>query len=200
MAENIANNLKWSGEPIFPGSTVVVFLDEGASGATLGYYGTLRGVCSSTMASNAHAPDRWYYWIHVPALEQLIAVEARNFLVLRDVDGQPRALPPEEVARLDAAIEPCELKFDCLVAPDNRELFGRYRFGICERGLFHFRKCDQVEPTYRLVLPVEGKHAGRSKLTFQVPGRQVLDRSYVLRMLVAVLGCTMPRDTTVVSN
>jgi hypothetical protein len=184
-------------EPILPGTTVAVFLGDDASAATVGYYGTLRGVCESTMAASDKRPQLWHYRIHVPALGGEITLPSCKFLVLQDSDGEPRLLPPADVARLEAAVEPCHLKFACPVANDNEELYGRFRFGLCNRGLFHFRKSDQRSPTYRLRLPVRGRHAGRTKLTFEVPAQLVLDQSYVLRTLVMILGCTMPSDSEV---
>jgi len=184
-------------EPIPPGTSVVVFLGDDPSHATAGYRGTLLGVCHTTVAASARSPGLWRYRIHVPALGGELIIPASRFLVPHCRDGNPILVLPEDVARLEAAVEPCQLDFACPVCRDNNELYGKFRFGLCHRGLFHFRKVDQPHPTYRLRFPVRGKHEGRAKLSYYVPAYVVLDQLYVVHSLVMILGCATPDDSAV---
>jgi hypothetical protein len=176
-------------EPIPPGTRVAVFLNEAASGAVLGYYGTLLGVSPVTMRFNANIPERWQYRIQVPALRETILCKSDTFLVTRNLDGHTELVSAMEVARFEIMDTPWELQFACPVHNDNHELYGVYRFGASGRGLFHFRKCDRVQPSYKFRLGSRpyGRNLGR--LTFQVPAHEVLSRNYVLREMTAVLGC-----------
>jgi len=185
------DHVKRHTEPIAPGTRVAVFLDEGASGGTLGHYGTLLGVCASTMASSGNR-DRKYYRIHVPALGRVIALESTHFLIIRDTNGESQLLSPAEIAHLDEVIEPCELEFESPVSDDNNELYGHYRFGLWQRGWFHFRKHEHPQPSYQLGMPIAGKHEGRAMLRYRIPANEILDRGYVLRTLASVLGCSIP--------
>lgn len=185
------------GEPIPPGTSVAVFLGDDPSQATSGYQGTLLGVCHTTMAASARSPGLWFYRVHVPALGRELVVPASRFLVPQYRDGEPILVLPEEVVRLESAVEPCRLDFACPVASENQELYGKFRLGRCHRGLFHFRKADQPHPTYRLRLPVGGKHEGRAKVNINVPAHIVLDQLYVLHTLVMILGCATPNELAV---
>src|SRR5262245_39045856 len=51
--------------PLLPGQAVAVFPYDAASGATLGYYGTVTCVDFDTVRSNPHFPDAWRYWVSV---------------------------------------------------------------------------------------------------------------------------------------
>ena len=160
-----------------------MFLNNAASGATLGYYGTLLGTRGQRMTS---------YWVYVPALDQVVKVPAANILLI----GPDKLEPISEVeSAWQVANQKWEIEFECPLEPDNSELRGTYRIGSQLTGKFHFVKRNQSHPTYQFAIPAQG-NVGRGKLKYVVPADCALNREVVMHALSEILGVELPPTPT----
>jgi hypothetical protein len=158
---------------------VAVFLNDAASGATLGYYGTIVGIRGKRMPS---------YWVHVPALDRVLRVSEADILVLRADKLEPLS---DVASAWCLEYEKWEIEFESPLGPDNDELRGKYRIGGRLKGRFHFLKRNQSYPTYQFAIPAQG-NLGKGNLNYCVPAKGVLDRAFVMHALSEILGVGLP--------
>jgi hypothetical protein len=92
--------------PISPGQRVAVFLDEQASGTTLGYYGTVVSIREDAC-----------YAVYVPFFSRTILVRECNLI----------AAALDEAANNAQSVDSLEIRFETLPQPDNHELKGAFR-------------------------------------------------------------------------
>lgn len=163
-----------------PRQIVVVFENNSASGATLGYYGTVVEVLSRSVNAHPNNPARWKYVIHIPFLN--------GTRVLRGAD----LIPTDDTAASDIALGPaCEVQFDSDDSADHDALSGRYRLAK-QTGwtAFKFSRSTCATPTFRLELPVAHGNSGSGRLRCHVPMDVALNKAFVLRVLSDVCGGT----------
>jgi hypothetical protein len=176
-------------ETIPPGSRVAVFLGDSSSQATIGYHGTLLGICPGVMGRNPRSPRSWQYYVELPTLGRVIEVAAVDLLVACDHEGRTVMVAADSLVRQEDAFEPREVQFFSPVEDDNEELYGRYRFGMSERGAFYFKKRDQRLPAFQLRLRGQLFHRSRVRIYYDVPSHERLDREFVMNALADVIGC-----------
>ncbi|HZN32483.1 MAG TPA: hypothetical protein VFB80_01645 [Pirellulaceae bacterium] len=164
-----------------PRYRVAVFPNNAASGATIGYYGTMLGICSTRRCS---------YWVYLPALDDIIEVRGIDLLVVG-----PSALEPISEAEQEWLISErrWDVTFYTPIAEDNAELCGSYRIGTRERGTFKFQKRDQSAPTWQFTIPTYASPC-RAHLRYLIPARHALNRDTVMAALAAVLDVEPPED------
>jgi hypothetical protein len=163
-----------------PRQVVVVFENNSASGATLGYYGTVVEVLPSSVNAHPDDPARWKYVIHIPFLN--------GTRVLRGVD----LIPTDESVATDLNLGPaCEVQFDDHASASRVALSGRYRLAN-QTGwtVFQFSRSTCATPTFRLALPAPHGKSGSGRLTCRVPMDLELNQAFVLRVLGDVCGKT----------
>ncbi len=163
-----------------PRQVVVVFDNNSASGATLGYYGTVVEVLPRSVNAHPNNPARWEYVIHMPFLN--------GTRVLRGAD----LIPTDETAASDMALGPaCEVQFDSDESAGHDALSGRYRLAK-QTGwtVFNFSRSTCATPTFRLALPAAHGKSGSGRLTCRVPMDTELNQAFVLRVLGDVCGRT----------
>jgi hypothetical protein len=163
-----------------PRQVVVVFDNNSASGATLGYYGTVVEVVSSSVNAHASNPARWKYVINIPFLN--------DTRVIRGAD----LIPTDETAAPDIALGPaCEVQFDSDASAGHDALSGRYRLAK-QTGwtVFRFKRSTCRTPGYRLAIPAAHGNSGSGRLTCYVPMDAELNQAFVLRVLGDVCGRT----------
>jgi hypothetical protein len=152
---------------IVPGQRVAVFLDEQASGATVGYYGTV----VATRGESA-------YRVHVPFLARTIEVNPYQLIVAELSDAN---------ARVIQSVDALEVRFEAEVEPDNRELKGTFRRRGGPWHYFHFQRTAQPAPSYEFRLSVVPRMA-EGALTYSVPESCFLSRGYAVAALLEIIG------------
>jgi hypothetical protein len=169
-----------------PGQGVVVFTDDAASGATLGYYGTVVEFDGKSVERHPARSDRWKYVVYVPFLNSNCRVRASHLIATSD------SWPAE------SAIGPAyELQFERPPDTDSGTLSGRYRLaGSADWNEFRFSKSDASAPHFQFAMPVSIWCTRPGTLRFFVPCDETLDRDYVLRALGQICGTTEWRDVT----
>lgn len=168
-----------------PGQIVAVFTDDAASGATLGYFGT---VIELNRQSVVARPERWHDWKYVVYIPQLNA----NYLIRAG-----HLIPTNQVQSIDRIGPASELQFDREPNADNRVVSGRYRIGgRATWNRFQFVKTDDAFPSFQISMPVSLEADGASKLVYLVPEVEVLDRRYVIHGLKQICGEASWRDVT----
>ena len=154
-----------------PGQLVLVFMENDASGATLGYYGTVVAVETASVDKHPGQPERWAYRVYLPSLNADYRIKARHLIATDEFD------PVENLGPR------CELHFDGPPGSDNLSISGRYRLAGCATwSAFAFEKSLAASPTFQLSRPVRPPDAPCS-LHFSVPPDTELDRDYVIRAL-----------------
>lgn len=171
-------------EPLQPRTLVVVFKESPESGATLGYYGTITRVLNSSVVRHPEQPDWWIYRVFLPHFNRHFDIPARQLIATANVD-------PTEPSRDPV----CELQFDSRPNADNDEIHGAYRLPSRDWDFFDFRKSDQSAPTYQLSMPLELPRKRASKLSYQIPSTEVLDRDYVLRAIGEIIGVELSKSS-----
>ncbi len=163
-----------------PRQIVVVFENNSASGATLGYYGTVVEVLPRSVNAHPNNPARWKYVIHIPFLN--------DTRVIRGAD----LIPTDEMAASDIALGPaCEVQFDRDASAGNESLAGRYRLARQTTWTaFEFIRTTCATPEYRLALPAVYGKSGSGRLRCRVPMDAELNQAFVLRVLGDVCGRT----------
>jgi hypothetical protein len=156
-----------------------VFLNDAASGATLGYYGTALENLSQRPASCS---------VYVPALDRVLKVSRSEILVI----GSDKSVPLSDAEKTWLANQQLQIEFDSPIDSDNREIHGKYRIGSRLKGRFHFLKRNQLHPTYRLAIPSQGDMR-KGKIEYFVPAERVLNREAVMSALAEIL-CVEPPD------
>lgn len=156
-----------------------MFLNDAASGATLGYYGILLGGQGRRLSSCS---------VYVPALDRVLNVPESDMLVI----GPDESAWISEVESAWLADQEMEIQFESPLSADNREIFGKYRIGSRLKGKFHFLKRNQPRPTFRLAIPSQGDMR-KGKIEYFVPTDHVLNREAVMSALAEIL-CVEPRD------
>jgi hypothetical protein len=165
-----------------------VFLNDAASGETLGYYGVLLG----------RSESRWY-WVRVPAIGRVIKLSGADILVFQD--GVLRLIDEVDLDLLDSpaaaqraaqsgsewrpASQKWVIAFETSPQQDNAELRGEFRVGAEDKGKFEFRKRAQSKATYSFSMPATS--CGRGRLRYFVPADCVLNRDYVMLALAEIL-------------
>jgi hypothetical protein len=158
------------------GQRVAVFLDDHASGATLGYYGTFVGA--------RLGPGLTYtYLVSVPFLGRVIAVDSLDVFVCPI--EQPAA---EEPAQYRPDLAPVMVRFLDPLKSDNDEIKGFYRVGEQDWEHFMFVKTAISHIRYEYTAPVEGPELKEGLLYYEVPRQARLDRQFVIRSLTEFLG------------
>jgi hypothetical protein len=161
-----------------PGQRVAVFPTDAASGATLGYYGTVVKVFFQTVRAHPSDPSRWMYGVYVPAIRDEVELKG----------GDVVALGP---AAEEGVEDGLAVRFETLPGVDNDELQGVFRPLRGDWGYFQFRKRRQPQASYQLRAPVIGPCSiGEGVLVYNVPCEQRLDRCFVLQALAQVMGTT----------
>jgi len=164
-----------------PRYRVAVFLNDAASGATLGYFGMLLGVRSRRQHT---------YSVHIPALDQVVEVHQADLLVV----GQDELhLLSEAESAWYLAEQKWEVQFESPLEQDNVEVWGSYRIGTREKGRFVFKKRIQSVPTFRFTIPAQGS-PGMGKLQYFVPADCALNRNSVMLALSEILDVELPAD------
>lgn len=100
----------------------------------------------------------------------------------------------EAIVQQEDAFEPREIEFLSPLANDNDELYGKYRFGMTERGMFYFRKRDVSQPSFQLRMRGQILQRSRVRIYYEVPAHERLDREYVMNALATIVGCPLPRQ------
>lgn len=167
-------------EPYQPHQRAIIFRDDLASGATLGYHCTIIRVRTRSVRRYPNRPDRWVYRVFVPYFNTHMDVVSYDLFVTGVIDTAN--LPPEPPPKRPAY----ELRFDSQMAEDNHEIQGAYRSPGREWVRFSFCKCDQPVSDYQLSLQVDGFQIGAGRLGYNVPMTERLDRRFVLRALAEI--------------
>jgi hypothetical protein len=150
-----------------PGQRVAVFQDEQASGATLGYYGTV--VAAHTNGT---------YRVFVPFYSRTIEVCGADLIA---------AGPGVLKEGVTQAVDRLEIRFECELLPDNRELKGTFRRKGGPWHFFHFKRSDRMTPSYEFRLRVSPPSA-EGALTYSVPKSCYLSRGYAVAALAEFAG------------
>jgi hypothetical protein len=152
--------------PLLPGQRVAVFLDEQASGATLGYYGTV-----------VSALDDASYSVYVPFLARTIFVRACDLI----------AATLDEEANSTQSVDSLEVRFDPEPQPDNHELRGAFRRKDGPWHAFHFTRTSASTPRYEFRLQVSPRSC-EGALIYYVPQTCFLSRGYAIAALAEFAG------------
>ena len=163
---------------------VVVFRDCLASDATLGYHGTIVRIRTSSIRRYPSQPQHWVYSVYVPSRDECFDVQADEMLVVHD--GKSHNLP--ECIVMDGKGHFCDVRFHGQPADDNLMIHGAYRIRGCDWRLFTFRKSEEKFPCFLIKRPIAPYSHGVSRLSYQVPQRDHLDRAYVTRAIADLIG------------
>jgi hypothetical protein len=185
--------------PLAPGRQVAVLPSGEASGATIGYYGTVLSVFYGTVRANPRTPDLWRYRIYVYALKCECEVLGRDLVAfgssIDDADGNSLALCSSASDAERDGVLGLAVRFETTPAEDNEELRGAYRPPEGAWGSFKFKKRPQPFPTYRYRAPVCGRtDIAEGEVSYKVPAVDRLDRAYVVTALAVILGTAGPVD------
>ncbi len=165
-----------------PRQRVVVFPRNDASGATLGYHGTVVRLVSESLLKQPFLRDSWVYRVYVPYLKRAIDFTARDLLALEEWDEIELPVATDEA-------EPAgEICLEQICTDDNGEIRGSYRVYEHRDTHFLFQKCDIDVADYQLQLTTTGDDAGSSQLSYRVPFAQRLDWKYLLCALGEITG------------
>jgi hypothetical protein len=161
------------------GQRVAIFLDDAASGATLGYYGEFVGVPFDAPATARGTPER--IRVYVPFLQRVLDVDIQNvFFCPHDNEPTPDAAPVSPLGIVRFVVVPLA---------DNDEIKGFFRASNSEHwSFFHFLKTSRVRISYEYSAPVREACLADGLLFFEVPRALVLDRTFVLKALTDVMG------------
>ena len=155
-------------EPLVPGQRVVVFPYPDASGATLGWYGSV-------------VSGRFPIGYRVLFNGREIFVPAGDLLATKEVDDQ--------VAKRFGTVW---LRCDRHPGPDQDEIRGYYRREPREWAAFRFCKQTICLPHWEFHLPVRVRHvvtdATAPALHYEVPCAWRLDLPLVIRVFKRLLG------------
>jgi hypothetical protein len=165
-----------------PNERVVVIAEDQGSGATIGYYGTVVRVHTSSMRHYPSNPALWKYSVHVENLQDCIDVAATSLFATGEVSDA--GLPCEN----DRSKPVIEIRFHHSLIEDNTEVHGAYRLPQSEWRLFRFRKSEVSRPSYQLSVPIPDELSRVGELEFQIPLWLCLDKSYVFQALSEVHG------------
>lgn len=180
--ENICQ-MSHPNEPYSPGRRAIVFPFPEASGATLGYHCTiLRG--PQEHSRDGCGPEDSVYTVFVPATNRYLHVAAHDLFVPSQAD-LPEGTEFQEFQETELA---CEIRFDDAIADDNMVISGNFRRARHAWERFCFFKVNQPHISYELSLPVKGSYVGAGVLSFCVPAKARLDRTYVLTALGDIIG------------
>lgn len=146
------------------------------------------------MSRNPKNPSLWRYRVHLPALGGTLEVSAFDLLVACKYDDRIAMWSAEAIVQQEDAFEPREIEFLSPLANDNDELYGKYRFGMTERGMFYFRKRDVSQPSFQLRMRGQILQRSRVRIYYEVPAHERLDREYVMNALATIVGCPLPRQ------
>lgn len=155
------------------GRRVVVFTTDRASGATLGYYGTIVGGLAREQLSDGSYSD-FHYLVRVGSSVRRVAGD--DLLPTNDFDATIADQRRNLEIRYES--EPQEL---------NQQIQGSFTIGSNDVGYFRFRKAPQPLLTYQLHIPTAFSRSGATILDVSVPDHEVLDKTLVLEVLTDVL-------------
>ena len=150
-----------------PGTRVAVFLDEHASGATLGYYGTV---------VTAYANST--YRVYVPFYVRTIEVRECDLISAEQGESNEAATQ---------AVDSLEVRFESEPLPDDLELKGTFHRKGRPWHVFHFRRSDRKTPSYEFRLQVSPL-AAEGVLIYHVPKTCYLSRGYAVAALAEFVG------------
>jgi hypothetical protein len=120
--------------------------------------------------------------VFVPYFNAQVDVVSQDLFVTGEIDES--GVLGE--ARTD--IPMCEVQFDGDLTADNEIIDGAYRLPGRGWDRFVFQKFEQSHPSYQLRMPVSGGRIGPAVLCYNVPGKDRLNRAYVLRALAEIIG------------
>ena len=153
--------------PISPGQRVAVFLDEQASGTTLGYYGTV--VAVQTDAS---------YLVFVPFFSRTIAVRECDLI---------SATLDEGAQKVTQSVDSLQVRFQSEPRTDDHELKGEFRRKDGPWHEFHFKHTANRTSHYEFRLQVSPP-SRNGILIYHVPETCFMSRGYVIAALAEFLG------------
>jgi hypothetical protein len=154
--------------PILPGQRVAIFLDEHASGATLGYYGTV------VVADYASAS----YRVFVPFFSRTIEVRECDLI---------SATLDDCAQKVTQSVDSLEVRFESEPRADNHELRGAFRRKGGPWHAFHFKRTASRTPHYEFRLQVSPP-SREGVMIYDVPEKCFLSRGYAVGALAEFLG------------
>jgi len=178
---------------IGPGCRVAVLPSDAASGATIGYYGTIVGVCRTASFPIGQPAC---FWVDVPALHGVVHVRAVDLLVITECEGEERLVSAADEVLVQDAMMPCRIEFRSPVEQDNNELWGEYYVGSAARGTFRFMKSGGLCNRYQLSIPAEPGRPPIGRLRYTVSQSRLLDRHFVQEAIPQVLGIRAAGELT----
>jgi hypothetical protein len=161
------------------GQRVAVFLDDAASGATLGYYGQYMGALFPVGKTAQGRPE--FVRVFVPFLKRALDVDILNVFFC----------PPENESTVAAnpVVPLGTVRFAAPPLGDNDEIKGFFR--TCDKdpwSCFHFIKTSRDQIGYEYSAPVKEVGLSEGLLFFEVPRNLLLDRTFVLQWLEKIMG------------
>jgi hypothetical protein len=165
--------LPTSPDQLLPGQHVAVFPREDASGATLGYFGTIVALRRRTFTIPPHDPDAWIYSVVTHPIGRY-DVTASQFLV--DLVGG------------------WEVEFDRNRGDESAAITGRYCVGRRNWAGFRFERGAVPVSRYELRLPAIPVTCQTPSLFYEVPLAVELNRDFVRRTLEELFGPPSPAE------
>ncbi len=160
---------------------VVVVAEDPASGATIGYYGTVIRLHTSSLRLHPSSPERWTYSVFVQRLQDCIDVVATSLFATGQMSNNL-------CSEVDASDHVMEIRFHSSLVWDNTEIDGAYRLLDAEWRLFSFRKCEIARPSFRLAVPVPDESSRAAELEYSVPMAHQLNEHFVFRAIAEMHG------------
>jgi hypothetical protein len=163
-----------------PHERVVVIAEDPTSGATIGYYGTIVRLHTSSLRLNPGSPAQWTYSVFVQRLQKCVDVVATSLFATGQISNVD--IPAE----IDESNLVVEIRFHHSLVQGNPEVHGAYRLPEAEWRLFSFRKSEVARASFRLAVPVPDESSRAAELEFSVPFEHELDKHYVFRAIAEV--------------
>jgi hypothetical protein len=165
--------------PLQPGQRVIVCLNEAASGATLGYYGTVKGIRTPLSFRTRLAPEHWVYRVWVPFYGGEINARAIDLFATGEIDA---SWSPEGEQRPLG-----EVRFDDESACSEQITTGMVRLEERDWCRFVFTCGNRDRDRYELRMPAWARKVRRCELRYEAAAQAALDRSFVLTALAELL-------------
>lgn len=165
-----------------PRERVVIFKDDPSSGATLGYYGTVLDIHTSSIQRHPDSPEHWSYTVLIYGSGDRVDVVAGDLFApgMMNFDH----LPPDS----DTSKPAFEIRVHGEIGKLCKEIRGAYRFLDREWRLFTFRKRDSQCPAYKLTFPLPGQGPRVANLEYSVPYDVNLDQSFIFQAIADLTG------------
>ncbi len=171
-----------------PHEKVVVIAEEPTSGATLGYYGRIVRVHTSSMRLHPNGPSQWTYSVFVRSLQDSIDVVATSMFATGEVVNADLSTESDKCKPI------IEIRFHSSVMQDITKVDGAYRLPKGEWRLFSFHKSDVMRPSYQLSVPIPDESSRVGIVEFLIPLRHNLDKKYIFQTLAEVHGIVQRQE------